>query len=75
MVPHLRGSSYVGINLRDVRTLAIPIPPLEDQRRLVAYLDDLQSKMDSLKALQAQSTSELDALLPSILDEAFKGKL
>ena len=39
------------------------------------YLDDLQAKVDGLKALQAQTQAELDALLPSILDKAFKGEL
>jgi hypothetical protein len=42
---------------------------------LIAYLDDLQAKVDCLKALQAQSHAELDALLPSILDKAFKGEM
>jgi hypothetical protein len=37
--------------------------------------DDLQAKVDSLKALQAKTAAELDALLPSILDKAFKGEL
>jgi hypothetical protein len=31
--------------------------------------------VDRLKALQAQTHAELDALLPSILDRAFKGEL
>ncbi len=30
---------------------------------------------DSMKALQAKSQAELDALLPSVLDKAFKGEL
>ena len=44
-------------------------------RRIAAYLDDLQAKVDRLKALQAQTAAELDALLPAILDRAFKGEL
>jgi hypothetical protein len=39
-----------------------------DQRRLVAELD-------ALKRLQAETAAELAALLPSILDKAFKGEL
>jgi type I restriction enzyme S subunit len=35
----------------------------------------VKGKIDSLKALQAQTQAELDALLPSILDKAFKGEL
>jgi len=35
----------------------------------------LQTEVDALKGLQAETAAELDALLPSILDKAFKGEL
>lgn len=55
--------------------MQIPIPPLDEQRRIVAYLDDLQAQVDQLRRLQIETQKELDALLPSILDKAFKGEL
>jgi type I restriction enzyme, S subunit len=63
------------INLGNLVKLRIPIPTHEEQCQIVAYLDDLQAKVDSLKKLQAETAAELDALLPSILDKAFKGEL
>jgi len=63
------------ISLTDLRNLILPVPSLDDQRRIVAYLDGLQAQVDRLKALQAQTAAELEALLPSILDQAFKGEL
>jgi hypothetical protein len=33
------------------------------------------AKLDALKRLQAETAAELDALLPAILDKAFKGEL
>ncbi len=48
---------------------------LKKEHRIVAYLDDLQVKADALKRLQAETAAELDALLPSVLDKAFKGEL
>lgn len=62
------------ISLDDLRKLIIPVPPISEQRRIVAYLDNLQSKVNALKHLQAETEAELDALLPSILDKAFKGE-
>lgn len=53
----------------------IPVPPLPEQCRIVAYLDELQIKVDTIKRLREQAIQELDALLPSILDKAFKGEL
>ena len=49
--------------------------PLDEQRRIVAYLDGLQAKVDALRKLQLKSGEELSALMPSILDKAFKGEL
>lgn len=33
-----------------------------------------QSEVDALKRLQAETATELDALLPAILDRAFEGE-
>lgn len=53
----------------------VMLPPLPEQRRIVAELDALQAEVDGLKRLQAETAAELDALLPAILDRAFKGEL
>jgi type I restriction enzyme S subunit len=41
----------------------------------VAYLDGLQAQVSQLRLRQAETHKELDALMPSILDKAFKGEL
>ena len=48
---------------------------VEYERRVVAELDALRAQMDALKTLQGEAAAELDAMLPSILDKAFKGEL
>jgi len=35
----------------------------------------LRAEVDALKRTQAETAKELDALLPAILDRAFKGEL
>jgi type I restriction enzyme S subunit len=57
-----------------LRAAKIPLLPLPEQRRIVAYLDELQAKVDALRRLQADTGAELDALLPAVLDRAFKGE-
>jgi type I restriction enzyme S subunit len=64
-----------GFKKTDVEELCIPIPDLTEQHHIVAYLDSLQVKVDSLNKLQSETSAELDALLPSILDKAFNGEL
>ncbi len=69
------GSTFPNLPGARLKALKIPCPSLEEQCCIVAYLDNLQAKIDSLKHFQAQTQTELDALLPSILDKAFKGEL
>jgi hypothetical protein len=61
------------LNLNDLRKVPIPVPPLPEQRRIVAELDALQAEVDALKRLQAETAAELDALLPSIFDRSQRG--
>jgi hypothetical protein len=39
------------------------------------YLDSVQAQLASLRELQSAAGEELSALLPSVLDKAFKGEL
>jgi type I restriction enzyme S subunit len=50
-------------------------PPLHAQRRIVTELNALQAEVDALKRLQAETTAQLNAMLPAILDRAFNGEL
>jgi type I restriction enzyme, S subunit len=68
-------SAQKNINLQILSPLPVPKLRLDEQRRVVAELGDLQAKVDELKRLQSETAAELDALLPSILDKAFKGAL
>jgi len=49
--------------------------PLDEQRRIVAYLDGLQAKVHVLRELQSAGGEELSVLMPSVLDRVFKGEL
>lgn len=56
----------------------IPFPtglPLQEQRRIVRCLDGAQQKAGCPKVIQTHTVSDLDALLPSVLDKALRGKL
>ena len=58
--------------------MAVPFPStlsVTEQDRIVEEVDTLKTKIDMLKRMQSEVTSELDAMLPSILDRAFKGEL
>lgn len=65
----------IGISGGNAKSFRVPVPPLTEQYRIVAELDALQSRVDALKKLQAKTAAEIDAMLPSILDKAFRGQL
>ncbi|MBI5296597.1 MAG: restriction endonuclease subunit S [Chloroflexi bacterium] len=67
LLPRLRSGLFGSI--------LIPVPPLDEQRRIVAYLDSVQARLAALRELQSATGEELSALLPSVLDRAFKGEL
>ncbi|MBI2060111.1 MAG: restriction endonuclease subunit S [Nitrospirae bacterium] len=75
--PNLSGAS-TGTNVRrrrlnpaDFLDYSIPLPSRGTQERL----REVRKGVDSLKRLQSETAAELDALLPSLLDKAFKGEL
>jgi type I restriction enzyme, S subunit len=77
LVQRKTGLADAQVNISQAILKATPIayPPLDEQRQIVAELDALQVEVDALKRLQAQTAAELHALLPAILDRAFKGEL
>jgi type I restriction enzyme, S subunit len=69
------GAVLQHIVIRAIKAIKLPVPQLDEQRRVVAYLDRLQAKVNALRELQSASGEELSALMPSVLDRAFKGEL
>lgn len=59
------------LNPRGFLNYKLPLPSRETQLRLKA----VRSKADALKRAQAETAAALDALLPPVLDRAFKGEL
>ncbi len=63
------------LGIKRIREFTMPLPSLQEQQRIVAHLDNLQATVESVKQLQTETAAEIDALLPSVLDKAFKGAL
>jgi type I restriction enzyme, S subunit len=59
------------LGMKALMEISVPVPHIEKQR----WFDALYEKVNELRRLQTESQVELDALLPSILDRAFKGEL
>ena len=53
----------------------IPVPPPDLQQIVVGRLNKLRSKLDALRRHQAETAAALDALMPAVLEKAFRGEL
>lgn len=69
------GQGKPGLNLDNIRRLALPLPPISEQQRVVEHLEQVRARFGTLCALQGQTADELATMLPSFLDMAFKGDL
>jgi type I restriction enzyme S subunit len=58
-----------------IKDIQIALPPRNRQIELVSELDAMQVQSGAVQALQDETAAELDAMLPAILDKAFKGEL
>jgi type I restriction enzyme S subunit len=63
------------INQTNLKSLPIPLPPLAEQRRIVAHLEAVQERLKALKEAQAATEAELKRLEQAILEKAFRGEL
>jgi len=63
------------LNQEHVRNIPFPRLSLSEQRIRITEMDALQTEVDSLKRMHTDTSAELNALLPAILDRAFKGEL
>jgi len=59
------------LGLQALANIEVPVPDYDKQ----VWFDGLQAKVKALRELQFASGEELSALMPSVLDKAFKGEL
>lgn len=71
----IRGATRQGINSKIIGGFPCRVPPIAEQRRIADELDALQAEAKKLENLQNDIAPQLAALLPSILNKAFQGRL
>lgn len=63
------------VNTKTIAAIGLPLPPLEEQFRVVAMLDKAFAGVDGTFSHCATSRDELDRVDQSILAKAFRGEL
>ena len=67
----MRGSTSKHINVKDLRSLPIPVPPLKDQNKLSQVIEQQKLFKHKLEKI----SNEKDLFFNSLLQRAFKGEL
>jgi type I restriction enzyme S subunit len=64
------GAGKPGLNLDNIRSLSIPLPPLAEQHRIVAKVDELMALCDQLAASLTTGEQTRTRLLEAVLHNA-----
>lgn len=70
-----KGTTRPRVNLTIVRSLEIPLPPLAEQKRIVAKIEELFSELEAGEESLRVARRQLGVYRQSLLKQAFEGKL
>lgn len=62
-----QGATFASINKKDIESILLPLPDVEEQRRIVARLDAAFEKISAAEVLMRQNLDNVAALQKSIL--------
>ena len=68
------GSAQPNLSTEQINNFPIPLPPLADQRRIVAILDDKFAQIDALKAAAQKNLDNAEQLWKAQLEKEFGNK-
>ena len=69
------GSTMSNLNHSILKELLIPVPPIADQKSIMARADEMLCEVARLESIYQQKLSTLDELKKSLLHQAFTGAL
>jgi type I restriction enzyme S subunit len=75
MLRRTKGITYQGVNIETLKMLPIPLPPLAEQRRIIAEVERHLSVAETARAAANVDVRRCARLRQSILKWAFEGKL
>jgi len=68
------GTAHPHINLGDIKSYQIPVPPQDEQKTIARELDVLSAETQHLESLYQRKLGALAALKQSLLHQAFSGQ-
>jgi type I restriction enzyme S subunit len=71
----ITSSGLYSLSVGKIRKIEIPLPPLAEQHRIVAKVDELMALCDQLEQQLSQAEQSRRGLLEAVLQEALGGRL
>jgi restriction endonuclease S subunit len=65
------GAAQPNLSTEQINNIELPLPPLEEQKRIVAKLDILFAKIDKAIDLHQKNIDEADIFMASVLNDVF----
>lgn len=72
--PYITGSAQPKLNQENLKVIAIPVPSLEIQAKIVDYIVERHRKIDHLIAIKQTKIDKLNAYKKSLIYEYVTGK-
>jgi type I restriction enzyme S subunit len=71
----ITGTAQPKLTQANLNKIVVPVPPLEEQRRIVAEVEERLSRIDAMRASIERAQRRSKALRAAILERAFRGEL
>lgn len=75
LVPYVTGSAQPKLSQRMMSKIPVPVPPIEEQQRIVETVRSVSEHLGLIDALQSQYQDNLATLKSKIIDAGIQGKL
>ena len=72
LIQNGKGGTQKNISLTVLNSFSVPVPPIEEQRRIVSRIEELFSELDSAVETLQKTRQQLEIYRQAVLKEAFQ---
>ena len=72
--PLMRGATYPAVSDNDVLATFVPVPPLPEQRRIVARIEAVFARLTEARRLHESISQDVNVMVESAVNEVFEGE-
>lgn len=74
IISNMRGASYPAVSDKDVLSVEITLPPLDEQLCIVARIEELTERVDEARRLRAEAIEQVDTIVESAIKDVWSNQ-